>query len=230
MKTVLITGANRGLGLEFARQYAINGWKVIAACRSPRNAESLIATGAEVLPLDVGNFECYPAFADQLKGRPIDILLNNAGVLGAGQHNALEADIDDWLSAFRINTLAPMVLTRHLLPNLKQSKRPVGATVGSQAGLFKPMPGADNAVYTSTKAASHMVTISLGEALREEGIIYISLRPGRTKTTMTGGEGYPVEESVDFLRGVLDSVTLAESGRFVDRSGRIVNYSGDFEA
>jgi NAD(P)-dependent dehydrogenase (short-subunit alcohol dehydrogenase family) len=229
MKTVLITGANRGLGLEFARQYAADGWHVTATCRSPQNAEALMATGAEVLPLDVTDFESFPAFADRFGDHPLDILLNNAGIVGDGARSALDADIDEWLTAFRTNALAPAILTRHLLPNLRRADRPVGATIGSVDGLFKFVTGADKAVYTSTKAAAHMVTISLAQALKEERVIYVSLRPGQTKTDMTGGKGYKAEESIDLLRGVLETVTLAETGSFIDRSGRILSYSGDFE-
>lgn len=225
----MITGANRGIGLEFARQYAADGWHVVATCRSPENAQALIATGAEVLSLDVTDFDSFPAFAARFADSSLDILLNNAGIDGDVARSALDADIDTWLTAFRTNAMAPAILTRHLLPNLRRAGRPVGATIGSVDGLFDFVTGADKVVYTSTKAAAHMVTISLAQALKEAGVIYLSLRPGRTQTDMTGGEGSSAEESVGLMRGVLEKATLAQSGKFVDRSGRIFPYSGDFE-
>jgi NAD(P)-dependent dehydrogenase (short-subunit alcohol dehydrogenase family) len=229
MTTVLITGANRGIGLEFARQYSQLGAEVIATCRRADAAGELIGLDVEIMPLDVSSKASCEVLAQMVARRRIDILINNAGSMGTSEHTALNAAIAEWTDVFMTNVLGPAMLTRALLPNLKMSDRPIGATIGSQAGIHERMNSADLAIYRSTKAAAHAVTISLGHALKDQGVIYVSLRPGRTKTDMTGDSGiYEVEESVRLLRGVLENVTLDQAGLFLDRSGAVYPYAGGF--
>lgn len=230
MPTVVITGANRGLGLEFSRQYSEDGWTVVATCRAPDRAEALRALDVEILPLETTSPAAAARLAATLKERPIDLLLNNAGVMGERAASALDADLAEWEAAFRINVLGPAIVTRALLPNLELAEAPVAATLGSQAGVFSKMNSADMAIYRSTKAAAHAATISLAHALRERGVLYLSLRPGPTKTDMTGDTArYDVDDSVRLLRGVLAQATPRWAGCFVDRSARIFPYNGDFE-
>ncbi|MBL4766528.1 MAG: SDR family NAD(P)-dependent oxidoreductase [Rhodobacteraceae bacterium] len=221
MQTVLITGANRGLGLEFARQYAAAGWNVIATCRRPDTADELKELDVELMLLDVGDsLACENNLSDQLGARKIDLLINNAGMMGDRTTTALNAKPPEWREAFNVNVLGPAIVTRLLLPNLKLSKAPVAATLGSQAGIFSNMTSENNCIYTSTKAAAHAVTISLGFALKEEGVTYISLRPGPTKTRMLGDAGtYEVDDSVQAMRVVLANVTPEWAGLFLDRTG-----------
>lgn len=220
MNTIIITGANRGLGLEFARQYSEDGWDVIATCRNLDRADGLRALKVKVMQLDVADPASCEAFADQLQGQKIDLLINNAGIMGDNTKTALDAELSEWTDAFNINVLAPALLTRLLVPNLKLSDNPVGATLGSQAGTFSNMIAAPNCVYASTKAAAHSVTISLGLALKKEGIIYVSLRPGPTKTDMLPvGAMYEVDDSVCKMRKVLAAVTPENAGKFMDRTG-----------
>lgn len=220
MNTIIITGANRGLGLEFARQYSEDGWDVIATCRNLDRADGLRALKVKVMQLDVADPASCEALAGQLQGQKIDLLINNAGIMGDNTKTALDAELSEWTDAFNINVLAPALLTRLLVPNLKLSDNPVGATLGSQAGTFSNMIAAPNCVYASTKAAAHSVTISLGLALKKEGIIYVSLRPGPTKTDMLPvGAMYEVDDSVRKMRKVLAAVTPENAGKFMDRTG-----------
>lgn len=230
MATVLVTGANRGIGLEFCRQYAADGASVVATCRSLDKADELRALGVEIHPLDTADPASAASLAGALAGRPIDILINNAGVLGDRAASALDADLDEWVDAFRINALGPAIVTRALLPNLLLATAPVAATMGSQAGIFAKMEPSARVIYQSTKAAAHAVTLSLASALADKGVIYVSLRPGRTRTDMTGPEAdFTAEDSVRKLRAVLARVEPAWAGQFIDRSGRIFPYDGNFE-
>lgn len=220
MQTVLITGANRGIGLEFARQYQSAGWDVIATHRQSSNARELLQIGVQTAPLEVDDARSRNALAEWLEGKKIDILLNNAGIMGDNSTSALDANLDQWTQAFETNVIAPAALTRLLLPNLTKSKKPVAATLGSQAGIFDYMTSGANCIYASTKAAAHAVTISLGHAMKEHGVTYVSLRPGPTKTGMLGDAApYEVEDSVQLLRDVLAKVSINDTGKFLDRSG-----------
>ncbi|WP_305985925.1 SDR family NAD(P)-dependent oxidoreductase [Roseibium sp. MMSF_3544] len=231
MKTVLVTGSSRGLGLEFCRQYKADGWTVLATCRTPQTSESLQTLGVEIFQLDTASVQSAHSLAARLAGRRIDVLINNAGVMGDNARSALDADLDDWEEAFRINALGPAIITRALLENLTLSDAPVGVTMGSQAGIFDMMKTPKLAIYRSTKAAAHAVTISLARALEQHGVLYFSLRPGRTKTDITGHTGdYEADDSVRLMRGLIDRADPAWRGLFVDRSGAVYNYGGGFHA
>lgn len=229
MKTVLVTGASRGLGFEFCKQYAAEGWQVIATCRNPETATALHGLEVRIIGLDTADSAGAAALAETLGDQPIDLLLNNAGIMGDSSRTALDADLDEWTAAFRINVLGPAIVTRALLPNLKRAARPIAATMGSQAGIYECMTSANLAVYRSTKAAAHAVTISLAKALEGEGVLYLSLRPGSTATDMVGDRAqYTTEDSVSLMRGVLVRAVPGWAGHFVDRSGMVYPYAGGF--
>ncbi|WP_424988610.1 SDR family NAD(P)-dependent oxidoreductase [Microbulbifer sp. S227A] len=229
-KTVLVTGANRGLGLEFCKQYSQAGWHVIATCRNTAQAEALYQLGVEVCPLDTADETQAEALAQHLRDQPIDLLLNNAGIMGDRERSALDASLGEWTNAFRINVLGPAIVTRALLPNLKRTVRPLGITLGSQSGIFGHMTGPELVIYRTTKAAAHAATISLGAALEGEGVIYFSLRPGRTATDMTQNAGdYSTEDTVALVRQTLEQASPDWAGKFIDRSGRVFPYEGGFE-
>ncbi len=229
MKTVLVTGSSRGLGLEFCRQYHADGWTVLATCRNPQTSEKLKSIGVEIFQLDTASPQSAGSLAARLAGTPIDVLINNAGVMGDKTRSALDANLNEWDDAFRINALGPAIVTRALLENLKRADAPVGVTMGSQAGIFDMMKTPDLAIYRSTKAATNAVTISLAKALQEHGVLYFSLRPGRTKTDITGHTGdYEADDSVRLMRGLIDRADPRWRGLFIDRSGTVYNYGGGF--
>jgi NAD(P)-dependent dehydrogenase (short-subunit alcohol dehydrogenase family) len=227
MPTVVVTGANRGLGLEFVRQYRADGWSVLASCRFPAEADALQALGAEVAALDVADNAAVTAYAGGLGGRPVDLLINNAGVMDPDGMTFDNVDPEIWDHAFRVNSMAPLLLTRALLPCLKLAPRPVAATVGSQAGIFAFMQDGERVIYRSTKAGAHAVTLTMSHALREHGVIHVSLRPGRTSTRMGGADApYEIADSVARMRRVLTDVTMEQAGCFVDRTGEVFPYAG----
>ena len=135
MSTVMITGANRGLGLEFARQYAKDGWSVIATCRKPEDATALNAIdGVTVYPLNVTNFRAVRALADQLQGTAIDVLINNAGVYGPKGSSLHELDFDVWEQVLRTNTLGPLCVAQCFAAHVVASDLKCIATLTSKMG------------------------------------------------------------------------------------------------
>ncbi|WP_108484589.1 SDR family oxidoreductase [Oceaniglobus ichthyenteri] len=230
MKTVVITGATRGLGLEFARQYRADGWHVIGTARDPDAADALRATGADILPLDVGDPASISALGAAMAGRAIDLLINNAGVMGDPAGTALSADPVEWANVFAINTLGPALVTRALLPNLKLADTPIGVTLGSQAGILAKISGPVRAPYCASKAAAHAVTISLGHELAGQGVLYFALRPGWVRTDMTDGAGHlDPAESVAQMRSAIALAVPDWAGLFIDRTGRIYPFVDTFK-
>jgi NAD(P)-dependent dehydrogenase (short-subunit alcohol dehydrogenase family) len=218
METIVITGANRGIGLELSRLFLQAGKQVVAACRRPDMAEDLRnLTGAlEIYQLDASSGASIGAFAEQLKGRSIDVLINNAGVYGGQQQGLADMDYAEWLRTFEINTLAPLHLAASLLPNLKLAKRPRIVTVSSQMGAFNvPGMGGGMYAYRSSKAAVSKVMQTLAEDLQADGIIVCPVHPGWVRTDMGGAQAtLSVEESGGGLFRLIDGLTPAQSGRF----------------
>ncbi|CCG06787.1 SDR family oxidoreductase [Pararhodospirillum photometricum] len=219
MPTVLITGANRGLGLEFARQYKAAGWDVIATCRDPIGADALGALGVEELALDVAEPGAIPVFASRLEGRPLDLLVCNAGVYGGAQA-LTEVDIAAWEHTFRVNTIAPLKLTEALLPNLRLAPGAKAVYVSSLMASMTENTSGGEYIYRSSKAALNAVVKSLSLDLRADGITVAALHPGWVRTDMGGPNGMiDAPESVTGLRRVIDGLTPADSGRFLAYTG-----------
>jgi NAD(P)-dependent dehydrogenase (short-subunit alcohol dehydrogenase family) len=226
-QTVLITGANRGLGLELARQYAADGWRVIACCRRPDEAGELQGIGREgsggvsIHRLDVTRPEQIAALQKELAGQPIDLLFNNAGVSGGKRQEFGEVTTEPWLAAFQTNTIGPLLMVQAFAGQVATSDRKVIACMGTQMASIGDNRSGNSYTYRSTKAALHMVVKSLAVDLRPKGIIAVVLHPGWVQTDM-GGAGAILKpaESVRGLRRVLASLTPEDSGRFLDYTGR----------
>ena len=221
MPTVLITGANRGLGLEFARQYAARGWAVLACCRAPAEARELTAIrGAEVHALDVRDLDAIAALARTLKGRPIDVLLNNAGVYGPQKMTLGRIDYAAWQEVLAVNTLAPARMAECFVENVAASERKLIACVSSKMGSIAANAEGRHYLYRSSKAALNAVVKSLSIDLRDRGVIVVTLHPGWVRTDMGGAEAdLEIPASVAGVVGVLDKVGIADSGRFFDYDG-----------
>lgn len=223
--TALVTGAGRGLGRELVRQYAADGWRVIACGRAlPAGG---FEPGVVFQPLDVGDPASISALATQLAGRPLDVLVNNAAVRSpaAGLHRF---DADDFLAVLRVNTLGPVLVTRAVLPSLRLGRDPIVANVGSRAGSMAEGlldDDDDDYAYRCSKAALNMATVQLARDLEPDGITVLSLHPGWVKTDM-GGEGavLPVEESARALRTIIATAKPEGSGGFLAFDGRKVSW------
>jgi NAD(P)-dependent dehydrogenase (short-subunit alcohol dehydrogenase family) len=235
MPTILITGCNRGLGLEFARQYAAEGWDVIACCRHPKKADKLQALVAQspnvrILELDVSDISSFSAFSASLKDVAIDLLINNAGILsgGATSTTALKGDVGQilptidstaWTQVLAVNTLAPIMLTQSLLPQLKRGRECKVIMISSGWGSIENMEP-NFIAYRTSKAALNAATRNIAMALKAEKIICVSISPGWVSTDMGGvGADLTPEESVSGLRKTISALTPQNSGQFLRRDG-----------
>jgi len=220
--TVLITGANRGLGLEFARQYAADGWNVIATARNPDGADELESLPVETLALDVADPASVAALARSLEGRPIDLLINNAGIFPRVR-GIEEIDFDDYGQTLVVNTIGPVRVTRALLPNLRASERKTVVNITSRLGSIALT---DNGVfygYRESKAALNMFSRTLANELKPEGFTVLTVHPGWVRTDM-GGENANLspQESVSGMRAVIAERGPEDTGTYWAFSGEEV--------
>lgn len=231
MPTVLITGSNRGLGLEFVRQYLDEGWDVIATCRKPGTAESLHQLGErheqlQVEQLDVGDFDAVDALAARLRSRAIDVLINNAGIFGPkreadGDYRQSFGQIDYGIMAevLRINTLASLKVAEAFREHVEASRQKKLVTISSGLGSISET-GTGLYAYRASKAAVNMVMATLANELRDRGVIVTVFNPGWVKTDMGGADAsLEVEESISRLRSRIAALTTADSGAFLNHDG-----------
>ena len=221
MHTVLITGANRGLGLEMAKQYSAEGWQVIACCRDPEQADALrkLSNDIKVLKLDVSDTHSIKDLLHHVGNQPIDILLNNAGVLPEDQaFGTIEAEL--LIDTFKINTVAPFILAEGLFKNIAASNLKVIANMSSVMGSIDQNSSGGDYAYRSTKAALNAITKSMAIDLKPHGIKVVVLHPGWVQTDMGGANAMITsEESVKNIRKVLSNLSPADSGTFIRYDG-----------
>lgn len=230
MPTVLITGANRGLGLEFVKQYAAANWRVHACCRSPRHADDLnriaAASNGNILvqPLDIADFSRIDQLAASLAEESIDLLVNNAGVYPDRDSRGFgDTDYDDWAHAFRVNTMAPLRMTEAFIEHVARSKGKKIALVTSKMGSMDDNGSGGCYAYRSSKAALNMVAKSLSLDLAPRGIVIALLHPGWARTDMGGPNAWITpEQSVGGMRHVIDGIAAADSGKFFAYDGQPV--------
>ena len=218
MTTVLITGANRGIGLELAKRYAARGDSVLACCREPAAADALgaIDGAVEVLALDVGSDASVAALAEKLSGRTVDLVINNAGTLGPAydQQTATKMDFDGWLDAFNINSIGPVRVMHALMPNLKASSAPRVATITSQMGALSLDMNLGHG-YSASKAALNKFMKLAAIDLAGDGISVCVIHPGWVRTDMGGPDAdISPEESADGIVATIDKLTPETSGSF----------------
>lgn len=230
MSTILITGANRGLGYEHARGYIARGDTVIACCRNPDTATQLIALGEtaggrlRIEALNVLDPDDVARLAAKLKGQPIDILINNAGMFGRRgvpegmAEQSLEGmDYDMWADMFALNVMAPFRMVSSLVDLIAASDRKVVVMMSSDMGSIAASKQGGAHAYRSSKAALNMLTKSLANDLAPRGVTIISMAPGWTRTDMGGAGGqWDVEESVRLQQKVIDGLGAADTGRFIN--------------
>lgn len=218
-KTVLITGANRGIGLEFARQFKKQGYEVIGTARKPEEATELRELDARIEQLDVADSESVKAMAKRLQGVGIDILINNAGIGGYYAATFQEHDFDKIDKTFQVNSLGPMRVTQALYENLKQGKEKKILHVSSMMGSIE-MNGGGFYGYRASKAALNMFNKTLSLELGKEGFICVVLHPGWVQTDL-GGSNAPLspEESIRGMLGVIEKLDQNDNGKFYDYKG-----------
>ncbi len=215
MKNILVTGANRGIGLALCRQLKSQGHHVIAVCRS--SSPELNGLGAEVIEsVDVADATSVAQLADQLSGRQLDVLINNAGILS---RNALgNIDYDTVMQQYQVNAIGPLMVTEALLPNLASGAKVVIVT--SRMGSVKDNDSGGHYGYRMSKAAVNMAGASLAVDLKPRGIAVALLHPGYVKTDMTSHQGFV--DSSHSARGLLariDELSLDNTGAFWHAEG-----------
>jgi NAD(P)-dependent dehydrogenase (short-subunit alcohol dehydrogenase family) len=226
MTTVVITGANRGLGLALAKHYLAMGATVIGGCRKPDAAEDLVAAGAEALQLDTGSGASIAAFGAAVGDRPVDVLFNNAGIdataVGADDdaRGALDLTEAQFRSVIDVNLLGPLLMVQALADNLRAATGKV-INVSSQVGSFEVAQriGRD-ASYASSKAALNMLSVKQSQVLQPDGVIVIALHPGWVRSDM-GGPRATLEpaDAASSIAVVVDGLTIDHTGSFLQWDG-----------
>ena len=227
MPTILVTGANRGLGLEFARQYTADGWQVLAACRAPADAKDLqkLAAGSggriRVLAMDVTDTASVRAAAKLLDGEAIDVLLNNAGVGSPRNQKLGSLDYAAWSRVLDTNTLGPMRCVEAFLEHVAQGGQKRIVTITSGMGSLEDNTSGGSYAYRTSKAAVNMVVRSLALDLAPRGITCIVMNPGWVRTDMGGSGGkLSPAESIQAMRSVIASLKPGDSGKFFNYNGK----------
>jgi NAD(P)-dependent dehydrogenase (short-subunit alcohol dehydrogenase family) len=224
---ILVTGSNRGLGLELVRQYAEDGWRVYATCRHPAEAEDLHALAEahadiSIHRLDVTSAQDMRSIAWALGDEPLDLLFNNAGIYLEQQYDLPHLGAiryDDWLETFAVNTLGAVRVTEALIENLRAAPRPLVAVMTSHMGSIGDIDMPGSLYYRSSKAALNAVMQGVAAELEPARIGVLLLHPGGVATRMGPSGGITVEESVRGLRRQIAAFEPAQTGRFVRYDG-----------
>ncbi len=228
MPSILITGASRGLGLEFAKQYARDGWRVFASCRDPASASDLkrVAEGArgavDITALDARDADTVKQAARNLKGEPLDVLLNNAGVMGPprAQQQFGNVDYAGWTETLNINTFGPTRVSEAFVDNVAASDRKLIVTITSGMGSLTDNTSGGWLAYRTSKAAVNMVMRSLAVDLKPRGITCVVVNPGWVRTDMGGPNAeISAEGSITAMRRLIDKLGPAQSGKFFNYDG-----------
>jgi len=227
MPSTLITGANRGLGFEFARQYLADGWQVYAACRNPQSASELrrLADASDdklqILALDVIDPVSVQAAAAKLDGQAIDLLLNNAGIGGPRGQSVGNIDYEAWAKVLDVNTMGPLRVSEAFVDHVAQSERKLIVTITSGMGSLADNTSGGAYAYRSSKAAVNMVMRSLAIDLAPRGIACVVINPGWVLTDMGGPHAtLTTAESVKKLRRLIETLGPGQSGKFFNHDGR----------
>ena len=226
--TVLITGANRGLGLEFVRQYSQLGWSVLACCRNLSNSNELEIlqkkfSSIEIFQLDVGNLNEIKDLSNTLKDRTIDILLNNAGIYRSGPLGSI--DTEEWIESFKINTIAPYVVIESFLDQVIRSRQKKIVSITSKMGSIDDNTSGGSYMYRTSKTALNSMMRSMTYDLESKEISTLTLHPGWVKTDMGGSNAWiNSTESVTGMIQQIEKLSQKNSGEYVDYSGKTIKW------
>lgn len=228
MTTYLITGTNRGIGLEFTQQILARGDRVIATCRDIAGAGELKELqgryeALEIRQLDVASSDSMQEFAGQLENAAIDVFINNAGVYGPSDVKFGEVDAQVWASVLQVNSIAPLILSQLLMPNLRQGKDKKLLYLTSKMGSIEDNSGGGSYIYRSSKTALNSVVKSLAIDLAAEGFSAAVLHPGWVLTDMGGPNALiDTKTSVAGMLTVIDKLDAEGSGSFFNYDGSII--------
>ena len=228
MARILITGANRGLGLEFVERYLESGDDVIATYRNEESSFDLIKMSNErsnlkLLHLDVSSKKSLNSFAENLGDSPIDIFINNAGVYGPRNSSFENVDEENWIPAIKVNAIAPLLLTQLIIKNIRAGTDKKLIYITSKMGSIDDNKGGGAYVYRSSKTAPNAVVKSLSVDLKNENIAVALIHPGWVKTDM-GGPNALIERdtSVRGMTEVISNLDITSTGNFYNYDGSII--------
>ena len=226
---VLITGTNRGIGLQMVKSAVSKQWRVFACCRNPHEAKKLSEVArmsgglVSMHTLDIADKAQIQALAYELRTESIDILINNAGVYGSMNNEFGDVDAEDWLNTFRINTIAPMQVAEAFVENVARSEKKIIASVSSKMGSMEDNGSGGTYIYRSSKAALNAVMKSMSIDLKPRNIACVILHPGWVKTDMGGPNAeITTRESVKQMFHTLENVRLEDGGNFYEIDGSII--------
>lgn len=221
MSTYLITGANRGIGLEFARQLAARagGHTIIGAARRPEQAPELARLVHRLVPLDVADPASIAAMARAIGDQPVDVLINNAGVTGASKRLA-GLNLPDLQRIFAANAFGPLLVAGALIENLRRSQRKTVFNITSELGSIRNNTGSSTYEYRASKTALNQLTVCMAHEFRPEGFCCVAVHPGWVQTDM-GGKNATLtpQESVRAMLALMDRLTPGDSGKFLNHDG-----------
>jgi len=225
MTLVLVTGASRGIGLEFVRQYAADGYKVIATCREPESAKDLDRVNGDVtkIALDVTSADSVGALVKALDKQPVDILINNAGVYLDRGVKFGEIEYDKWAESFAVNVLGAVRVAEAVSDLVGRSKRKLMVFITSQMGSIGDNAAGGSFAYRSSKAALNAAVKSMSIDLKPQGTACLLFHPGWVRTDMGGKNAtLEVRDSVSGMRRVIEGFDLEQTGSFLRYNGETV--------
>lgn len=220
MPTVLVTGANRGIGLEFVRSFAADGWRVHACARNVEKAKEVRALEGDIAchKLDVTNGLKVASLARSMTEEPVDVLINNAGLRGP-KSGFGDTDYEAWASVLQVNTLAPLRMVERFAKLIERSERKLVVNISSILGSISESGGGDY-IYRSSKAALNMVTKTLASDLEGRGVTVVCFHPGWVRTDMGGSSAdITPQDSVAGMRKSIEGLGAADSGKFFNYDG-----------
>ena len=226
--SILITGTNRGIGLEFVKHYIKNNEKVIATCRNRNSAKDLLelentTNNLSLVELDVSNPNSINNFTSKIAGLPIDTFISNAGVSGPKNIEFGNFDAKEWLDVFNINTIAPLIITQKILKNLRLGKDKKLVFISSKVGSIEDNTSGGMYIYRTSKTALNQVIKSLSIDLKGENFIVVALHPGWVQTDMGGPNALiDTKTSVRGMTEAIDNLTSKNSGKFYNYDGSAI--------
>jgi len=228
MTTVLVTGANRGLGYEFVKQYSENKFDVFACCRNVNEAKKLkelaeISENIKIYELDVGNVKTIQNLSKQLQNEKIDVLINNAGIYRSSTIGNI--NYEEWIESFKVNTIAPYQIVENFLEQIINSDLKKVVSITSKMGSIDDNTSGGSYIYRSSKTALNSMMRSLTHDLKNQGVATLTLHPGWVRTDMGGPGGWINSiESVQGMIKQIDKLTIDDSGKYLDYAGKTINW------
>ena len=228
MGTVFITGANRGLGLEFVKEFTEKNYEVIATCRDLNSSSDLSNLAKSNLTiqlhqLDISDTKNIQDLSNHLKNEPIDILINNAGIYRSGSLNSVNKD--SWVESFVTNTIGPYEVIENFLPNVLQGLEKKIVSITSKMGSIDDNTSGGSYIYRSSKTALNSMMRSLTHDLSNHDIATLTLHPGWVRTDMGGPGGWiDAKESVSGMIDQISNLSLQNTGQYIDYAGKLIKW------